>query len=102
MAITGTKAELAFIRKHNRSPLRPPTQYDEPQLHDEYGGFASQKCPSGQPEPGLEAVPSLDNCYQQSCTVDTFQRCLSAISRKEYHTPSRSPITRPRSNLVSC
>ncbi|GFU75586.1 uncharacterized protein TNCV_2863011 [Trichonephila clavipes] len=23
MAITGTKAESAFIRKHNRSPLRP-------------------------------------------------------------------------------
>ncbi|GBL72492.1 hypothetical protein AVEN_115404-1 [Araneus ventricosus] len=58
--------------------------------------------PRGHPEPGLlEAVPSLDHCCQQSCTVDTFLPSLSAISRKE-NPPSRSPTTRPRSNSVSC
>ncbi|GFU98526.1 transposable element Tcb2 transposase [Trichonephila clavipes] len=52
--------------------------------------------PRGYPKPGLlEAVPSLDHCYQQSCTVDTFRLSLSAISRKE-NPHSRCPITQPR------
>ncbi|GBN00386.1 hypothetical protein AVEN_95725-1 [Araneus ventricosus] len=57
--------------------------------------------PLGLSEPGLlEAVPSLDHCCQQSCTVDTFLPSLSAISRKE-NPPSRSPTTRPRTNSVA-
>ncbi|GFU49483.1 uncharacterized protein TNCV_1590351 [Trichonephila clavipes] len=58
--------------------------------------------PCGRPELGLlEAIPSLDYCSPQSCTVDTFLPSLSAISQKE-NPPTRSPITRPRSNSVSC
>ncbi|GFW56597.1 hypothetical protein TNCV_1863071 [Trichonephila clavipes] len=51
--------------------------------------------PCGRPEPGLvEASPSLDPCFQQSCTVDTFWPCLSTISQKE-NPLSRSPVPRP-------
>ncbi|GFU84784.1 hypothetical protein TNCV_2127251 [Trichonephila clavipes] len=46
-------------------------------------------------EPGLlEVVPPHDHCSKQSCI---FWPSLSAISRKE-NPPSRSLITRPRSN----
>ncbi|GBL92758.1 hypothetical protein AVEN_119137-1 [Araneus ventricosus] len=75
----------------------PQTQYDVPQPYTEQAVFplSSAKWP---PEPGLfEAVPSLDHCRQQSCTVDTFLPSLSAISQKE-NPPSRSPTTRSRSN----
>ncbi|GFT31996.1 uncharacterized protein TNCV_3468481 [Trichonephila clavipes] len=55
---------------------------------------------SSGPEPSLlEAVPSLDYCFQKSCTVDTFRPRLSAISQKE-NPPSRSPIMRSRSNSI--
>ncbi|GBN09855.1 hypothetical protein AVEN_59526-1 [Araneus ventricosus] len=58
--------------------------------------------PRGRTKPSLlEAVPSLDQCCQQSCTVNTFLSSLSAMSRKE-NPPSRSPTTRPRSNSMSC
>ncbi|GFU07021.1 uncharacterized protein TNCV_3885851 [Trichonephila clavipes] len=58
--------------------------------------------PCGHPKPNfLEAVPSLDHCSQQSRTVDTFRPSFSAVSREE-GSPSRSRITGPRLNLVSC
>ncbi|GFT25848.1 transposable element Tcb1 transposase [Trichonephila clavipes] len=45
--------------------------------------------PRGHLEPYfLEAVSSLDHCFQQSCTVDTFQPSFSAMLGKE-NPPSR-------------
>ncbi|GFT85440.1 hypothetical protein TNCV_497871 [Trichonephila clavipes] len=57
--------------------------------------------PRSHPVPGpLEAVPSLDHCSRQFCTVDIFQPRHSAISWKE-NPPSHSLITRLRSDSMS-
>ncbi|GFS69168.1 uncharacterized protein TNCV_4010181 [Trichonephila clavipes] len=116
MATTGTKAEIAFIRKHNRSPFRLLMSSGLTPLASQtsmaWSSFyitvvptvarisapdavrssttirrirwpSLSVVPSGLTEPGLlEAVPSLNHCAQQSCTVDSFCPSFSAMSRK--------------------
>ncbi|GFV44050.1 hypothetical protein TNCV_3571711 [Trichonephila clavipes] len=58
--------------------------------------------PPGQQESdALEAVSSHADCFQQPYTVIKFRPSLSDISWRE-NSPSRSLITQPHSNSVSC
>ncbi|GFY26430.1 hypothetical protein TNCV_26271 [Trichonephila clavipes] len=57
--------------------------------------LSSATWPSGAQSSRSCTIP----CTHQLCTMDAFRPSLSAISRKE-NPPSRSPITRPRSNSI--
>ncbi|GFY07171.1 uncharacterized protein TNCV_277181 [Trichonephila clavipes] len=79
-------------------PAAVPTQFDASSAVRRIRRSSLLVVPRGHPEPRLlQAILSLDHCFQQLCTVDTFRPSLSALSRKE-NPPF---VTRPRSNSVS-